>query len=318
MTTVYKSSSGDVLISEMVLSHAKNALNKLRRTEPERVKEIEALAAHVETLEAKAIAESLNPRAVAGNNNPPPDEPGKDTNIPRWETVKNEMDNLLVEAANWADGTEVVNQDQADAVGRLRQLLQDAANLADIARVAEKKPFDEKIAEIQDRYNIYIAPMKNKHPGSVSKAVAALGNVLTPWLNKLAAEKKAREDAARAEAEKAQSAAIAARKEMETSSDLAASDEAASLLDAAEEASRTLRAVEREKVQAKGESRAVGLRSYWKATLIAGQGGIALKHYAQRHPERVKSFLQTLADEDVRNGVRNIPGFDVIEERRVA
>lgn len=75
MTTTYQSSKGTVEISTMPLSYAKNALGKLRRTEPERIAEIEALAAHVEKLEAEAIAENLNPRAVVGGNNPPPDDP---------------------------------------------------------------------------------------------------------------------------------------------------------------------------------------------------------------------------------------------------
>lgn len=317
---LYNSSKGDVEISTMPLSYAKNALNKLKRTEPERTAEIEALQAHVDGLEASAIAESLNPRAVVGGNNPPADEPAEATNsvTPGWEAVKVHMDDLLTEAANWADGAEVINQDQADNVGKLRQLLQDAASLADKARVAEKAPLDKQIADIQDRYNAYIAPMKNKHPGSVSKAVTALGNVLSVWLNKLDAEKREREDVARKEAELAAAKAIEARKALDTSTDLAASDEAAALLDAAEDAAKALRSVEREKVQAKGEFRAIGLRSYWRAEPIEGEGGKALVYYAKRYPERVKAFLQALADEDVSSGARDIPGFNIIEEKKVA
>src|SRR3546814_5096906 len=86
---------------------------------------------------------------------------------------------------------------RSDEIGKLRQQLQDAANLADDARVVEKKPHDDAAQKVQDRYNVYIAPLKNKKPGSISSAVAALGSLLTPWLNKLEADKKAREDAAR-------------------------------------------------------------------------------------------------------------------------
>lgn len=310
----YQSSKGPVEIDTMPLSYAKNALNKLRRTEPERTAEIEALDAHVTKLAAAATEESLNPRAVIGGNEPPPEEQIK----PEWETVKVHMDDLLTEAANWADGVKIESQDQADAVGRLRQLLQDASNLADKARVAEKEPFDKAIAEIQDRYNAYIAPMKNKKPGSVSKAVVALGNLLEPWLNKLADEKREREEAARKAAEDAQAAAIAARQEAKKSDDLAVIDQADSLLEQAEEAAKALRSVEREKVQAKGEFRAIGLRSVWVARLKEGGGGAALVHYAKAQPERVKAFLQTLADEDVRRGVREIPGFEITEQRKVA
>ena len=63
---MYQSSKGPVEIDTMPLSYAKNALNKLRRTEPERTAEIEALDAHVTKLAAAATEESLNPRAVIG------------------------------------------------------------------------------------------------------------------------------------------------------------------------------------------------------------------------------------------------------------
>ena len=168
----YQSSKGPVAIDTMPLSYAKNALNKLRRTEPDRTAEIDALDAHVTKLTDEATEAALNPRAQIGGNEPPPEAEIK----PEWEAVKIHMDDLLTEAANWADGTQIENQEQADKVGKLRQLLQDSAKLADKARVEEKKPLDDKIAEIQDRYNAYTAPLKNKKPGSVSKAVQALGS----------------------------------------------------------------------------------------------------------------------------------------------
>ena len=71
-------------------------------------------------------------------------------------------------------------------------------------------------------------------------------------------------------------------------------------------------------MQAKGEFRAIGMRSYWSAALNPGEGGKALVHYAKAQPDRVKAFLQTLADEDVRRGMREIPGFTITEDRKVA
>lgn len=310
---LYQSSKGAVEIDTMPLSYAKNALNKLRRTEPERIAEIDALDAHVTKVAEAATEESLNPRAQMGGNAPPPEAEIK----PEWEAVKVHMDDLLTEASNWADGTKVETQEQADAISRLRQLLQDSANLADKSRVAEKKPFDDKIAEIQDRYNAYIAPLKNKKPGSVSKAISALGNLLTPWLNKLEDEKRERENKARLEFEEKQAAALAARQEAKKADDLSNMDKADELLAEAENAAAALKSVEREKVQAKGEFRAVGLRSNWVATLNEGEGGKALVHYAKAQPDRVKAFLQTLADEDVRRGVREIPGFTIKNDRKV-
>lgn len=307
---MYKSSKGLVEISTMPLRYASNALGKLRREEPGRTEEIDALAKHCAILEAEASEDK--PVAGLGDNNPPEEIK------PNWEAVKAHMDDLLTEAANWADGAAVESQDQANQIGRLRQLLQDAANLADKARVIEKEPFDKAVAEIQDRYNAYTAPLKNKVPGSVSKAVLALGNLLAPWLRKLDDDRRARETAAREAAEAAQAAAIAARQDARQSGDLAEIDGAAALLDQAEEATRVLKAVEREKVQVAGAFRATGLRSTWAPVLRPGEGGKALMHYAKAQPDRVKAFLQQLAEEDVRRGVREIPGFNVNEERKVA
>lgn len=319
----YQSSKGAVEISTMPLSYAKNALNKLTRTEPGRTAEIKALQAHVDKLTAEAEAAALaggdddaNPRAVVGGNNPPADEP--ETVEPKWEAVQIHMDDLLVEAGNWADGVAIENQAQADAVASLRQRLQEASTLADEARKIEKAPLDLQVTEIQDRYNAYIAPMKNRKPGSVVKAAYALGNLLTPWLQKQEAEKRERQRAAQEEANKIAAAALQAHQEAAGSSDLGAIEEAAELMDAADQAQRQLRSVEKEKVQASGENRAIGMRSYWKAVPVEGEGGKALVHYAKRQPERVKAFLQMLADEDVRAGIRTIPGFTVEEERRVA
>lgn len=131
----------------MPLRYASNALAKLRREAPERTAEIDALAAHCAKLEAD---QDENPRAVIGGNNPPEETP-EAVGVPKWDAVKIHMDDLLTEAANWADGVEIINQDQADTVGKLKQDLTDAANLADTARVAEKKPLDDQITEIQDR-----------------------------------------------------------------------------------------------------------------------------------------------------------------------
>lgn len=331
---LYQSSKGPVEIDTMPLSYAKNALNKLRRGEPERTAEIDALDAHVAKLTETATEAALNPRAVIGGNNPPEETPktGFDkfeerakqqeealqAATPGWNAIKVHMDDLLTEAANWADGGAIVSQAQADKVSDLRRMLQDAANLADKARVAEKKPLDDQIAAIQDRYNAYIAPLKNKKPGSVSKAGLALGNLLAPYLTKLDDEKRAREKQLRDEAEAAQAAAMAARQQAKQSNDLSIMDGADDLLAQAEEAAAALRSVEREKVQAKGEFRANGLKSTWVATLNEGEGGKALVHYAKAQPDRVKAFLQQLADEDVRRGVHQIPGFSINEQRKVA
>jgi hypothetical protein len=54
--------------------------------------------------------------------------------------------------------------------------------------VKEGEPFKVKLDEIQARYNVYIAPTKNKVPGKVPVAMEALKAALKPFLDKLEAE----------------------------------------------------------------------------------------------------------------------------------
>jgi hypothetical protein len=317
METHYKSSKGLKVIAEMSLPYAKNALAKLRREEPGRTAEIDAIAAHVAKVEAALEAEGDNPRAVIGGNNPPAEETPADPKA-GWAAIKIHMDDLLTETQNWADGVAITTPEQAEAVGRLKQDLQTAASDADAARVTEKKPFDDATTEIQDRYNAYIAPLKNKKPGTVSKAVLALNNLLTPWLTKLDDERRAREAEASAAAAKAAAEALAAHTEAKASTDLTVIDTAEDKLAEAEALIRQAKGISSEKVQVQGSVRAVGLRSYWVAELDEKGGADAIRYYLKTRPERIKALIQQLADEDVRAGARHIPGFTVREDRRAA
>lgn len=311
---MYQSSKGAVDITTMPFTYANNALNKLRRESPERTDEINALADHIANLEA---GEQPNPRAVIGGNNPP-DETPAGAAAPQWSAVKLHLDDLL-EQVRGITGITITEQKQADDVGKLLRDLQDAGKLAEQARVAEKLPFDEAVKEIQDRYNAYIAPLKNKTPGTISKAEQALKNQIGAWLKKLDDERAERERIAKEAADKAAEQARAAHQAAAGSDDLDQIDAAEDLLAAADMAARDLRQVEKEKAQVKTEGyRAIGLRSIWRAERIEGEGGKALSHYAKAQPQRVIAFLETLAAEDVKAGVRSIPGFRVIEDKVAA
>lgn len=307
---LYQSSKGPVEISTMPFRYASNALGKLKREAPERVAEIEALEAHLATAD-----DSLAP--TVGDNNPPKDAVA--TGPQSWGAIKINLDDLL-DRVRGITGIEITDQAMADQAGQLLRDLQAAASAADDARVAEKKPLDDAAKEIQDRYNEYIAPIKNKVPGLASKAELALKNQIGVWLRKLDAEQREREQLARDAAEKASAeardAAVAAR----STSDLDEIDTANELLAVADDAARELRAVAKDKPQIQNEGRAIGLRSVWRAERIDGQGGKALAHYAKAKPDRVIAFLQLLADDDVKSGVRGedaIPGFKIIEDRVV-
>lgn len=321
---MYKGSKGEVEIATMPLSFARNAMNKLLRTEPERTAEIEALTAHVEKLEAEAMAGKPdaapdNPRVVIGGNNPPPDAPAP--KLDSRSAVEAHADDLLLEAGNWADGFVIENQDQADVVGRLMRQLQDAAALIDKAAANEKRPLNDAIAEIATWQNSYVAKGLKKTPdGKLTKAILATGNMVSAWLNKLDAERRQREAAAAEAARTAAQEAIAAHTEAKTSTDIAKMDTAEDAMTEARNLLRAAEGVSKEKVRSGGGEglRAVGLRSYWHAEITDSKA--ALLHYLKQYPERFRALVQELADADARTeaGRGATPGISFIETKKAA
>lgn len=238
-----------------------------------------------------------NPRAVAGDNMPPPSP---------YEACKAHMDDLLTEAHNWADGQEITTQAQADEVERLKEDLRLSGVAADDCRVVEQKPWTDLISESQEKWNAYIAPLKNKKPGKVMVAMDALRATLTPWKQKLEAEARAKAEAARREAQEAADKAAEAMRASQAS-DIESREAAEALVNEAARKAADAKRAESAKV--------TGLRSFW--TPVMTDRREALKHYLTTNPDAVVGFLQQLAEQDVRAGKRQIAGFEIKEERRV-
>lgn len=235
---------------------------------------------------------------TATDNNPPADG---------WEGLKVHLDDLVLEARNWADGTPVETAEQDEAVSKLIDELREAAKLAEARRVEEKKPLDEQITAIQERYNEYIAPKQNKKPGKVTKAIEALLALVQPYRARIAAEKAAAAEAARLEAQRVADEAAAAIR-ASNPADLSERDEAEALVEAAAEAQKA--AARATKAAATG----TGLTTYYEAVLTDRRAAII--HYMNAQPDEFVSLVQRLADTDVRAGKRQIPGFTVEERKR--
>lgn len=243
-----------------------------------------------------------NPRVFVGANNPP-----------AFDAIKVHVDDLMVEAKNFCDGAPIENQAQADLVARLIDDFRAAQKAADEARKEEARPFDEGKARVQEKYAVLIADTKAQK-GAIPRALEALKATLTPWLQRLERERQEAERVAREEAErKAQEAAEAMR--ATSMADLEGREQAESLVAAAEEAAAEAARIAKEKAHAKGEGRAMGLRKTYRPVLTDRKA--ALIHYAATRPDDLVAFLCRLAETDVREGKRTIPGFDVIEETKV-
>jgi hypothetical protein len=128
--------------------------------------------------------------------------------------------------------------------------------------------------------------------------------VLKPWRDKKAAEAAAIAEAARQEAaRKAQAAADAARA---ASGNLAETEAAEALVKAAADAQRDANRA------TKAATTGTGLTTYYEAVMTDQKA--AILHYMKDQPAEFVALAQRLADVDVRNGKRSIPGF-VVEER---
>lgn len=244
-----------------------------------------------------APATLAEPIAPIGHNNPPADP---------FDGFAVHIQDLFDEAKNFLDGKAIESQGQADAVSALLDQFRKVAKDADAARAAEKKPHDDAGKAVQAKWK----PQLDK----CELGAKTCKDALAPWLMKLEAEKRAAAEAARLEAEARAKAAAEAMRAAQAD-DLAAREEAEALVAAADEAMTAASRAEKDKAHAKGGERATGLRSYFRPELTDPKA--ALIHYVGQQPDAVKGFLTTLAEADVRAGKRQIPGFNIIEERRV-
>lgn len=244
--------------------------------------------------------------AGIGHNNPPEPTP--------FELSRDEFENLRIEAGNWLDGSVVSSEAEAEGVSKLLDMVRKAEKKADARRKEEAKPHDDAKAEIQARYNTLIGDTKaGKGIGPLISE--ACKRALTPWLQKLEDQKRA----AAAEAQRiADEKAAAAREAMLTAqaTDLKAREEAEAKLAEAQKAEAIAAKAAKQKAHASGGTRAIGLRSTFRPVLTDAVA--AARHYWQSDRAALEQFVQQLAERDVRAGKREIPGFEVIEERTAA
>lgn len=234
-------------------------------------------------------------------------------NMTPFEALTLNLDDLLTEARNWADGEPVATQEQADTVAALIDQINQGGKALEVERVAEKKPLDDAIKAIQDRYNVYLAPLTNKAvKGKVPLAIEALRAAVRPFLLAKEAELEEQRRKAREEAEaKAREAAEAAR--AAAASDLAAKEAADAKLKEAEAAQRAAKEADKARAHAHGEGRAQGLRSRWVAEIT--DLNAATKFYWRTNPDAFRQLVQKLADDDARQNRRSAEGVTFREER---
>ncbi|MGR9056056.1 hypothetical protein ACU8NH_09120 [Rhizobium leguminosarum] len=225
-------------------------------------------------------------------------------NMAPHEVIFQQIDDLYEEARNFADGDPIVDDAMHDAITKLYDGLHDLGKKADALRVEQKKPLDDAVAAVQSLFNPYIQPKK----GRVDLGKSALGDLLAAYRAAKAAAAKAKADRAAVEAEAARQAANAAIQA--SSGNLAARESAEEQLADAKRLEKTARRWD------KAATTGTGLRTVWVATLKDAEAGLDWAY--AKDPARFTELVQQMADEAVRSGVRTIPGFVVVDEKRAS
>ena len=239
-------------------------------------------------------------------------EPVQLRNSTPFDIIVESIDDALLEARNWADGKAAETQEQVDEIARLIDDLNGNAKALEAERVAEKKPLDDAIEVIQGRYNVYLAPLKNKKPGKVPMAIDALNAAKRTYLLKVEAELEAKRQKAREEAEAAAKAAADAARAAQAD-DLEAREAAEALVQQAEAAQAEARQAEKERAHAHGGGRAQGLRTRTVAAITDLDA--AVKFYWRTDKQAFVELVQKLADNDARSGRRAADGIAFTDER---
>lgn len=245
----------------------------------------------------------MNVIATIGHNNPPELSP--------FDAIKIRIEDLYEEAKQWLDGEPVTTQEQANALNTLENRIREAAKEAEALRKGEVKPLDDAKAEIQERFNALIGETKTV-TGKTVMAIAAIKSALKPYLLEL--DRQQREAAAKAReiAEAAERAALVAMQTRDAEN-LAEREEAERLLNEAKALNTAASKAEDAKAHAKGDGRASGLRSVWRAQMNSPFDAAAWAW--KTHRDELTAFVQGLADRDVRDlKARTIPGFNIIED----
>lgn len=241
---------------------------------------------------------------MRGHNNPP-------VEMTTFEAIRINIVDLYEEARVWLDGTPIETQEQADAVNTLKDSIKKAKKAADEAYDEEVRPHQETVKEIQARYNELTG--KNKSvTGLAIKAEEACNAALKPYLLELERQQQEKARLAREEADRLQREAMEAMRQRDAAN-LEQREAAERLVNEAKAAETAAHKAENAKAHAKGEGRATGLRTVYRA-VMADKREAAAWVWVDRNDE-LMAFIQDLADKAVRAGIHTIPGFEVLEDK---
>jgi hypothetical protein len=233
-------------------------------------------------------AETENPRAVMGGNNPPPAPPFKPESL---EKAKATAATLLKRADEMTARGPIKDADHAQEVADVVAALREGFKVVDGIRKDEKKPHDDNAQAVQDAFTVFTA--------ALTKAAEKQKAISAAWLIEEDARLKREQEERAAAARKAAADAFAAAQLAESRGDsLALAEAEKAKEDAAKEQKKAEKPAARAKVDsATGAGRGMSLRETAYAK-IESQNAVYM-HFRE-HPE-VAELLQRLANQAVRS-----------------
>jgi hypothetical protein len=255
------------------------------------------MATRKNTKSTKAITDDEIPSI--GHNGAPED----DIDVKKVAAFK-DIDDLLEETSNWADGEPITSETMHDEITKLVGMLKDAGDRADCIRVELKRPHDVAAKAVQDEFNPYV----QKDKGKVDKAKRVLNELLTAWRVKVAREQEAiaqrlrdEASAAREEANKAiqnSRGNLIEREYAEDDLKRAKEDEAA--------ANRA----------ARDAGKGLGLRTVLSSVVLDKDAGVGMDWAFDFAPEKFYELAERLAYDHVRtNQLERLDGFVITREK---
>jgi hypothetical protein len=218
-------------------------------------------------------------------------------NMTPFDAAKLAVDDLFEEAEVWLNGDGISSEGEAAAVETLLDLTRKARKEADEARKVENEPFDTGKAEVQARYNPVL-----KRADLIADTCK---KVLQPWREKVAAEKAAIADQARRDFEEIRRKA---EEEIRASAgNIVARAEAEHLLNSAKLAEKDSKKADKQ------ATTGLGLRTSYRPVLT--DLNAAVRHYWATYRAEFETLVCDMAARDARAGKREIPGFEIKEEK---
>lgn len=230
-----------------------------------------------------------------GHNNPPSP----------FDELSIEAGDVYSECANWLDGGNIEDDEQAGAVADLINMIRDVSKRFEANRKAEKQPFVDAGKEVDERHKTAVKPLDT--------ALDMLKKVLTEWQVKKDAEIKAAQEAAQKEADEKKRLAQEAMASRETLDD---AEEAERIAQEAKQAEIAAKVAAKQTSNAKGSvGRATSLRTTYEAEVTDYRE--AARWLWANNAQAFHDLIDRLAQQSVRGGARDIPGVKVHERKTV-